>query len=512
MTHTRAHGTKRVTLEGEGSFSDDLLFEGDTPPQDLGQETPNPKRVFKFCRMFPDLPKFRPPTPKGLIELGFAMEKDDQGADHPNLPAGFTYLGQFVDHDITLDKTEGIPDGSLDAEQIVQGRSPTLDLDSLYLDGPANAPAGMYEDDRHLAVGRTTPVAFGGGSTNDVFLNDLPRQPPSNDDTDRRAIIGDGRNDENLAVAQTHLAFIKFHNKVVDTLGLGFEQAREVVTQHYQSIALHDFLPRIVDPMIYDDVIFGNGPQFFVVADGEFPCMPIEFSGAVYRLGHSMIRDFYHWNRVFRTEGPGPEGTLELLFQFSRVSGRLGDNDTLATNWIVDWRRMYEVPGFDAPTFSNLAHLLDTKLAGPLTRLPEHIGGPPELQSLASRNLLRGRLLGLPTGQDVARHMGVAELTPQRLKDSLHGSILEKHGFIEKTPLWYYILREAEVQHGGRTLGVVGSRIVMETFFGLIKGSRTSILKLSQWRPVSQLQPTNPNHYTMVDLLTFVDDLNPLGD
>ena len=157
------------------------------------------------------------------------------------------------------------------------------------------------------------------------------------------ALIPDPRNDENLAVAQTHLAFIRFHNRVVDKLaGEGapsvtlFKAARETVVKHYQWMLRGDFLPRIVDKAVIDDV-FQNGRKFFeVVPDvelddklrknptysymrlqpGDMPTMPVEFSVAAYRLGHSMIRGAYEWNRVFRAGGPGPIASLALLFTF----------------------------------------------------------------------------------------------------------------------------------------------------------------------------------------------------
>jgi nucleoid-associated protein YgaU len=231
--------------------------------------------------------------------------------------------------------------------------------------------------------------------------------------------------------------------------------------------------------------------------------MPLEFSVAAYRLGHSMIRDNYSWNRNFEP------ASLGLLFFFSGGSGGMGGN--LPSNWIIDWRRFYDfsgIPGVAAPPLLNNTRPLDTALAVDLGTLP---GFPADAKaSLAVRNLLRARLVGLPTGQAVAGALGVSALTPAQVRSGRHEAILREHGFDTQTPLWYYILKEAEVLHQGERLGPVGSRILAETFVGLIEGSQTSILANgASWRPT--LPSQQANHFTMVDMLLFVNDLNPLG-
>ena len=146
-----------------------------------------------------------------------------------------------------------------------------------------------------------------------------------------------------------------------------------------------------------------------------------------------------------------------------------------------------------------------------LHTLPEFASAPEtHLKSLAVRNLLRGRLLGLPMGQDVAVQLGVTALTPAEASSGRHSALIVSLGFDTKTPLWFYILKEAEVKQGGQRLGEVGSRLVVETFHGLIEGSDHSILKQAGWKP--SLPAQHADHFTMNDLLLFVDDLNPLGD
>ena len=124
------------------------------------------------------------------------------------IPAGFTYLGQFLDHDLTFDKSNLMEGVDIAPATLKQFRSPSLDLDSLYGNGPQDAgSAKFYEADGiHLKQG----TAQGGPAG-----SDLPRQTAA---PVGLAIIADERNDENLAVAQIHAAFIRFHNRVVDTV------------------------------------------------------------------------------------------------------------------------------------------------------------------------------------------------------------------------------------------------------------------------------------------------------
>jgi hypothetical protein len=241
--------------------------------------------------------------------------------------------------------------------------------------------------------------------------------------------------------------------------------------------------------------------------------MPLEFSVAAYRVGHSMVREAYNHNRVFADQAVEPtaftEATLFLLFSFTGKGGfpaPPGTHPTLPSNWIIDWRRFFDV---GQPELLNFSRRLDTTLIPQLQNLPvpAQQTGP---RSLAVRNLLRGSRLGLPAGQDVAAFMSVTPLTPAEVASGSDQAILRQHGFHERTPLWYYILKEAEVQAGGTRLGEVGSRIVAEVFVGLLEGDRNSFLsKDPDWKPT--LPAATAGAFTMADLLRFVNDLNPVG-
>ena len=515
-----------------------------------GQPTTDPTpgdvpqiRKFRFSRMGPKGTAVDKTIVSGLAK---AMT-DSPGPDSsgPSIPAGFTYLGQFIDHDLTMDRTAKALGSNVTIEELLQGRSPALDLDCMYGRGPVDADdSKFYSDGIRIKMGTTAPspdLLNAGVTLGPRDGYDLPRVGQGSLKVERRAaLIPDHRNDENLIVAQTHLAMIRFHNRVVDKIAPAtpsadlFEKARELVVKHYQWMIRTDFLPRLIDPAIINDV-FTNGRKFFEkdATPENMPTMPIEFSVAAYRLGHSMIREQYNWNRIFRAGGATP-ASLGLLFQFSGTSGTLspppstpndresGSFEQLPSNWTVDFRRLYNftevgradlTPPEGAP---NLAMMTDTQLVDPLKALPlGSFGGPsstpPEELNLAFRNLIRANMVELASGQQMAAMMGVAPLTAAKLTQGLPAA-LKSVG--TQTPLWYYILREAEL-NGGKLTGV-GGRIVAETFHRAMEGSAHSIVRDASFRPTALV--TNPgDRFNMTDLLLFAfegraDLLNPLGD
>jgi hypothetical protein len=510
------HGSESYFVLGEGLLGETVGGRARTLSAQVEANTP----PFRFSRMGPkgDAAK---QLPKALVKkLARAMTEGGGGASQ--IPAGFTYLGQFIDHDLTFDKTTVSFDEHKQPAELLQARSPSLDLDSLYGAGP-NDPQSkkFYENDReHLRTGRT--VAAGDPAMDDF---DLPRGAGNTQSEKRVAIIPDPRNDENLAVAQTHLAMIRFHNRVVDSLPAGpqrFDQARELVTKHYQWMIRTDYLPRICAKGVVNDV-FANGRKAFEVGvpATSVPTMPIEFAVAAFRLGHSMIRDAYDWNERF----PGASGTLDLLFGASAHSGNLLDNQRLPSNWIADFRRLYDFreAGRDnlfVPGALNKAMRIDTRLASALAFLPGFTGADDA--NLAFRNLSRARVVKLATGQQIAtflkgKGVTLTKLTAAQIRSGKNGANLDglsqdqRSKLTQNTPLWFYILREAELNNG-RLTGV-GARIVAETFQRAMEGSAASIVRDPGWRP--SLGPNNTT-FRMVDLLLFACEgkrklLAPLG-
>jgi len=486
----------------------------------------------KFGKMFPWLAPLHADD-DALFDLARAMrdEKGDAG-DHPSLPAGYTYLGQFVDHDITLDTTP-LEQQRADPLATQNFRTPALDLDSLYGDGPSLHPYLYARDAADKPPGPKFLIGMAEASpglskTIPSLRNDLPRNSHG------RALIFDERNDENLLVAQFHLLMLKFHNAVIEDLKktkpglIGpplFAEARRIVTWHYQWIVLFDFVERLTEPGLIRRIKH-EGRRFYRFRSR--PYMPAEFAAAAYRLGHSMVRDAYNHNAVFRPGGI-TNGTLDLLFNFTGKSGQivgelapevppspLGPLRSLPSNWVIDWRRFFDLgtpPGDDFTL--NHARKLDPLIVPSLHELPGH---PEDMTVPAARefvlpfrNLRRGSQIGLPSGQDVARAMSFEPLSEKQLSTGADGEAAARHGFHKATPLWYYILKEAEQLHKGERLGPVGSTIVAETFLGMVHGDQKSFLWLkSDWTP--HLKSKTPGHFTMADLVTFVDDINPVGD
>ena len=284
------------------------LFAERAPRAGALADAPARVRKFRFSRL-----GRRGTQVPGPVRVAVARAMAQPGGGGTGIPAGYTYLGQFLDHDLTFDKSDLGADVS--PAEMLQNRSPALDLDSLYGAGPGSAGSAKFfqGNRRKLRVGTTVKTSNANPAAKGF---DVPR-------VGARALIPDPRNDENLAVAQTHAAFSRFHNRVVEELASvpadqRFRRARQAVTKHYQWMIRHDYLPRICEPSVVEDV-FTNGRKVFEVGvdPTAVPTMPVEFSIAAFRLGHSMVRASYEWNAVF-----GPDiATLPTLFDFSGPAG-----------------------------------------------------------------------------------------------------------------------------------------------------------------------------------------------
>jgi hypothetical protein len=386
----------------------------------------------------------------------------------------------------------------------------------VYGRGPSDQPY-LYdpEDQTKLALGR--PVDKASGAEGAV---DLPRLV-------NRALIGDPRNDENLIVSQLQTVFLRFHNAVVAhvrdqgfTDDNAFKEAQRLTRWHYQWVVVHDYLrEHVVGSEIVDDILApveykiselaeGQGqaegsfrakqisiarPKLLFYHPKDQPFMPVEFSVAAYRFGHSMVRPSYFINDFLRQQtgqrrfpifsgNPDPENTENLN------GGR-----RLPDNWGFEWKYFFQVS--DEQVLPQPSYRIDDELVHPLGELPSP-PPPRDLKSLPFRNLLRGVRLGLPSGQTVARAMGIPTLTED---DLALGDVAPS--FVEHTPLWYYVLRESKLRAGGRRLGPVGGRIVAEVLIGLLAGDPLSYLRVEPgWEPTFA---TTPGQFAMPDLLGF---------
>jgi hypothetical protein len=437
----------------------------------------------RFGRLFPLLYPFRPDAGalRTLGEPGGLMDPRDMPGpmDNPRnpnnpagLPAGFTFLGQFLDHDITFDPTSSLERQS-DPEAIRNYRTPVLELDSVYGAGPGANPHLYQKGDRDkLLLGLDTAG----------YPYDLPRN------SEDVALIGDPRNDENLIISQLHVAFLKFHNAVVDTLPRGglagrtrFEEAQRLVRWHYQWMIVHEYLPHIVGQALVDDIL-AKGRRLYDWRNQPF--IPVEFSVAAFRFGHSQVRPGYTINTQFArglfssqpSVPPNPPNDLS--------GGR-----RLLPVQVIDWRCFFKLSDQFVP---QIGKAIDTRLSTPLFALPTFSGTPGDPQSLAQRTLLRHLTFGLSSGQAAALAMEEDPLTPGELSE------LKGLGLDRETPLWYYILAEAEKREKGVRLGPVGGRIVAEVFLGLLYGDRMSYMRENvRWKPTLG----SDGDFKMADLL-----------
>lgn len=416
------------------------------------------------------------PLQEGPIRLITNPELSPNNRDNPFHTAGTTFLGQFLDHDMTFDETSplGVPTKPEDSRNT---RTPVFDLESVYGGGPSSSPQ-LYEP--------ADPVKFrveGGG-----LFEDLPRNSSGT------AIIADRRNDENLIIAGLHVAVLKFHNKVVDRVRASgtppsqvFATARRTVIWHYQWIILKEFLPQIVGQPLVDHILrFGR--QFYRPFSAAY--IPVEFQVA-YRFGHSMIRPSYRANLA------GDNGQPFFGFIFDPAGQGQADPVDLrggvrAPRRFIGWQTFFNFG--DGQVKPNKR--IDTHISTPLFNLPLQTipsGDPPT--SLATRNLLRHLTWSLPSGQRLAATMGIPTVDTREL--AVFGAGLDRN-----TPLWYYVLKEGEAIGDGIQLAGVGARLIGEVFVGLLQLDAGSYLRVQPgWRPT--LPSRTPGDFKMVDLLTF---------
>jgi hypothetical protein len=455
-------------------------------------------------------------------------EEDDENLE---ISAGYTYLGQFIDHDITFDPVSSL-DRFNDPDALQDFRTPRLDLDSLYGSGPDDQPFLYESDGAHLLLGKDKDFIPRRGKRPDL---------PRNNAKPRRALIGDKRNDENVIVSQLHTLFLRFHNAVLNRVsGRGkvkpghFEEALQIVRWHYQWIVLHDFLKTVLSDKTYRKVIIepGEVPKIqYYEPKGRYAFIPVEFSVAAYRFGHSMVRPSYALNKEHTSAKPPIQKLGNKMAEFNRIPifssldpesnpyANLDGFREIPNGFAIDWHFFFDgvPPDGTPPAGAKLpqpSYKLDTLLSDPLTDLPDHQDQPKPRRSLAVLNLLRGWRLGLPSGQAVARRLGLEPLNDRQLFDYEgdddrkrdRQAVLNGHGgvFKENAPLWFYILREAEVEGKSAHLGSVGGTIVAEVLAGLILHDRHSFLsQWPKWKPT--LAPNGSGTFTMADLVNFTN-------
>jgi hypothetical protein len=470
--------------------------------------------------MFPGLPPFAEVSDRvraALLEVGrpggILDARDDLGAgparlildpavngnptgldgygsnpDNPTMSAGSTFVGQFIDHDITFDQTSrlGVAQNPVSSPN---SRTPALDLDSVFGGGPGLRP-DLYVDNPDGSVGPWLKIGSGG------VHEDVPRV--AGGDGSFSALLGDPRNDETVIIAGLQCAHILFYNRVLDELDeldlrrvphaldadltnpyVRFLLARQLTLWHYQWLVVNEHLPQIAGPAVVSDVLAG-GNRFYTPPAGD-AFMPIEFAAAAYRFGHSMVRPSYRANFTSGT-GDSPSPTADPFFAlvFDPTLPGAGpvstDRDDLlggypAPRRYIGWQTFFDFGDGQVKNNKRIDPTISTVLFTlPLPAIAPHTQTSPTV--LPQRNLLRQLTWGLPSGQAIARAMRLDALNPSDLSDI--AGIYPP--FATRTPLWYYLLAEAKATTSGLTLGPVGARIVTETLIGLLRADPTSYL------------------------------------
>lgn len=416
------------------------------------------KQKDHFAKIFPELDPLYVEDAKLKKLADLMMETEDsKSADSRVISNGLSIFSQFLAHDMTFESTSNFGKTN-NIGQFQNDRTINLDLDCVY--GQKTQDFLYDKDDKDkILLGKCY-------ENNNHTWFDLQRNIQG------KAIIPDARNDENIIVSRLQVLFIQFHNQMVDHLRLKkvdkqlvFKEAKKRVISYYHWLIIYEYLYKIMDWNIFDELM-KDGPRYFTTPTAS----PLEFTGAAFRVGHSQTRDLNRINK--KTEKP----LFELGF-FTEMTE------------LVDWRYIFNFGDGKC----QFAKLIDTKIGKSFHDIPFVRSKDRHERSLPFRNLKRGVLYGLPSGEDVANRMGFEPIKVAEKKDlGLAG-----------TPLWFYILREAEIRgHNGEHLGPVGSTILGETFLTIMRNDDFSFLKIHpKWKPSLG---KDIGEFEFIDLIRFV--------
>ncbi len=470
-----------------------------------------PKPIFpevaeaRYSRLYPGGGK---PHDIHDLEKLVCLMVDESDQDNPRtMPSGYVYFGQFVDHDLTLDNV-GAFDATPFPEKTRNYRTPRLDLDLLYGKTPGSTPSELYIEGERLRLGNMWDADKRAAVGPE---GDLCR------DANGLAQVIDLRSDENLVQAQMHVLWAKLHNCLIDLAaeqpellrgipaGTHFERVRQLVIWIYQWVVVYDFLPHFIRNQFWHDVFCRRQLRLYaeIARPTRTPfALPIEFTVAAYRFGHSMVRNGYELNRTY-----GMNPTAKMLMDMTAQGGGINsDRPQLPNTFVIEWNLFLDGAG---KTFNRGARI-DTYISKDLFGVkPETVAlyGPVRLNARSGLNLcgfegmllpyltlVRGSNMHLPSGEQFADFFGLPRIDGEvGASDDLQ-CVLKSEGFREHTPLWYYVLREADLgaidEPGPRDrkpmqkLGEVGSRIIAETFYQVLMADRDSILNAGRhWKP-----------------------------
>ncbi|MDH3663993.1 MAG: hypothetical protein OEU92_28935, partial [Alphaproteobacteria bacterium] len=351
---------------------------------------------------------------------------------------------------------------------------------------------------------------------------DFPR------DDKGRARIPDQRSDQNNNLAQLTASVMQFHNAEVDRLRAAnaagddqalFVMARESTVAHWQAVVLTEFLPTFVKTDMIDSV-FTDGSKFYGDDMAKSGIVPVEFSVAAFRFGHSIVRGRYTLN-----DNEAADRVRLFPLSAKELERSLVGHRPISPERQIDWDRFFDFESSiqgdlddDEDQFRGLqvSRKIDRFLARPMLRIPEFMmlgrPVPPDLLkeqllpdravlSLASLNLQRSRALGLPSGQAVAAAMGATPISNADMGLCERAEDCPEWGYVwteddDEAPLFLYILEEARLQSNGEQLGEVGGRIVAEVIIGLLRADPNSILNHDFASPL-----TGTTEFTMADMI-----------
>jgi hypothetical protein len=469
----------------------------------------------------PDVPTIL----RDLKDLGLSMrDKEHKVAGDSNIPAAYTYFGQFVNHDISFMDAKK-PENSTDAgvlgddmqlapwpenkihTDIKNKRASILDLDCLYGLIPSEKeeertpPPPSESNPEMIKLGLVSksgdrPPGKTDNDDYDLLRGGMSKEPKF----DRAAFIPDPRNDTHLIVSQLHVAFLRAHNNLVKD-GNSFKQARRILRDCYHWAIVHDFLMRIADPVIVKQVLESKDRLYKPPQQGPFS-LPLEFTVAAFRFGHSMVRKGYYVSDTARFVLLNRLYMLIIMGKDLKPKPGLG-YPSLPENMIIQWEAF--LPGTDV---KNKARQINTRIVEPLFNLLDETNVPVNGElSIAVQDLKRGYMFRLPTGQAVAKELGITNpITSKEIEDNactvneaqVKALTRSETQLSSHTPLWFYILAEAAIRGKGNQLGPVGSRLVAEVFIGLIRRIPDSFLHTG-WKPGHL--GFNKDEFTITDLL-----------
>lgn len=411
-----------------------------------------------------------------------------------DMTGGFAYLGQFIDHDITLIledevnfllppfvKSAAVEDG-----EFINLRTPGLDLDSVYGFGPfegVSAAEGWYDLD--TAVGLR--FKFGVGPSGAVDHH--------RDAITGRALIGDHRNDENGMVGQIHRAFMQLHNVRVDEIlerdsidemtlvpdspawWAVFNEARNFTTAYYQGIVANDFLPRLTGRSLFDAMLDETEPLGPLP---EGPQIPLEFGQGLYRL-HTIVPNAVQI---------GSEDFVSPIDPILRSTVHWG---------YIFGPRAIPASRVDTAVPAELRNIIDLVIPGV---------GSVNLD-LGRINVMRGRETELPSGEEYLYFLKDELGLNARSEDTIRGKLILNWTsgtgmfndpddapmmddlLAENTDLWAYCMAEADLNNG--LLGPVGQDIIERTFANLLLDDDYSLVG------------ANSNQFTAAQLDVFMN-------